>query len=434
MLDFFGEYWHIIKPHLRSILFFFIGVNFVALVSFMVTFSSHTNYVDTQLTNYIERHQEIDIKRLCIISNCTTVKTLGKVETTYKVDENKDVHKVADHNYNFIKIHGVLYIADYSHFSIYNKTSNSHYILDTERVISAMITVMEFIIPLSLLIFIIPLLSTIRNEKNSAMLLLAGNEALLSNKSMINIAENIHHELNTPLEVIDNKIEKIHRILIKQIMNNDCRDAIDMTNDCTSCDSVNLIIDKKEEKLAKLEGDFDFIKTSSEQIYNVLEKMKSFKHLRYSNGNKTIKDIIDGGFKIINISNTNFDYSVDVRLVNYGMDGTILKNADLLSIILNHIKNSLEANASKIYILFIGFDKNKLKIRIVDNGNGIPQDAIKNIFKPNFTTKATDFEIRGNGMYLNKHILNMAGGEIRLIESTKKGTTLELSIPAKSRD
>ena len=120
---------------------------------------------------------------------------------------------------------------------------------------------------------------------------------------------------------------------------------------------------------------------------------------------KTIKNIIDGGFKIINISNTNFCYNVDNSINNYTLKSDTLKNADLLSIILNHIKNSLEADASNVIILFNSYVKGILRLRILDNGKGIPIKAQKSIFEQNFSTKNTDSGIRGNGMYLNKHIL-----------------------------
>jgi signal transduction histidine kinase len=240
---------------------------------------------------------------------------------------------------------------------------------------------------------------------------------------MITIAENIHHELNTPLEVIDNKIEKIRKIYLDSL--NLCSNTI--------CDECRSYIFKNEKKMLTLEEDFEFIKTSSEQIYSVLNKMKNFKHLRYSNGNKSVFDIATGGFKIINISNSNFDYYVDENLENYSLKKNSIKNAEMLSIFLNHIKNSLEANASIIKIFFVKEEPGFIIVRIIDNGNGIPENAIKHIFKPNFSTKDTDEDIRGNGMYLNKHILSSYRGNIKLIETSNKGTTLELKIPAKKK-
>jgi sensor histidine kinase regulating citrate/malate metabolism len=146
-----------------------------------------------------------------------------------------------------------------------------------------------------------------------------------------------------------------------------------------------------------------------------------------------VTDIVNGGFKIINISNSNFETTVDKRLNDFSLLSEGLKNADLLSILLNHFKNSLEADASKILVLFSSFDKGKLSIRIIDNGNGIPEEAQSKIFKANFSTKIGDSGIRGNGMYLNKHIISGVGGDIKLIGSSNRGTTIELTFPAKLR-
>ncbi|MCK5677334.1 MAG: ATP-binding protein, partial [Flavobacteriaceae bacterium] len=187
------------------------------------------------------------------------------------------------------------------------------------------------------------------------------------------------------------------------------------------------VLDKKSDEI---EDDFKFIRTSSEQIYNVLEKMRSFKHLRYSNGNKSIKNVIDEGLKIIAMSNNNFTYKVDEKLNKYTLLGN-LKNADLLSIILNHLKNSLEADASQIVLMFVSCHKNVLTFRIIDNGKGIPADVLDTIFDANVSTKSG---IRGNGLYLNKHILNAQGGDVEVVQTSKHGTTIEISIMCKDKD
>jgi sensor histidine kinase regulating citrate/malate metabolism len=101
---------------------------------------------------------------------------------------------------------------------------------------------------------------------------------------------------------------------------------------------------------------------------------------------------------------------------------------------INHIKNSLEANADKIYILFSKEQNNMLYFRIVDNGNGILPQAAKDIFKPNFSTKSIGSDgVRGNGLYLNKSIISSCGGSTRLVESSKFGTTFELAVPTKHK-
>ena len=76
-------------------------------------------------------------------------------------------------------------------------------------------------------------------------------------------------------------------------------------------DNANLRVvpeEKREmnKRIIKLEKDFEYIHTAFEQMFAVLNKMKNFKSLRYSNGDKTLYDIIEGAFKIISISNSDF--------------------------------------------------------------------------------------------------------------------------------
>ncbi len=421
MLEKLQSNWSIIKTNIRNFILFFVGIIVMAIISYIVIFDSHINYLNTQINNNIFEYNEIDREQLCKIAQCIEIEAIG-IKKAYNVDNNSHLHLIKYNNYDKIQLHNSLYLVD-NQLAIFNDVSNNIFILDTKNIFLDFLNILYYFMPIALLFFSIPLIISIREEKNRSLLELASNEAILSNKSMINIAENIHHELNTPLEVIDNKIEKISRIIEKIILSE--KEYIE-----------KLEINDRREKdkiLRDLRKDFSFIKTASEQIYTVLSKMKNFKHLRYSNGNKSIKNIIDGGFKIINISNSNFESRVDSELRKYRLEATKLKNANLLSIILNHIKNSLEANASKIFILFVKETKTSVVIRIVDNGNGIPKEVQKDIFKANFSTKENIGSIRGNGMYLNKHILTAAGGYIKLINSSNKGTTIELSIPSEKR-
>lgn len=106
-------------------------------------------------------------------------------------------------------------------------------------------------------------------------------------------------------------------------------------------------------QLLSLESDFQFIRLAIEQQAATLDKMRKFKHVKYSNGNRTIYDIVDGALQTISISNSGFVYHLDKELENYKIkpngDKT-LKNVDLLMAFLNHFKNSLEAKASTIVV------------------------------------------------------------------------------------
>ena len=424
MVEIFDKYLFIIKSNLSNIIIFFLSINLVAILSFASVFHNHVEYVGTLIANNITEYENIDREQLCKIAQCVKV-NVPILEKSFIADDYGQLSTIPYTKRDFYQIDSSVWVTSDYLFAVFDNESGSFYILDTDILIADYLIMLSIFIPLIMFFFISSLLRSIGVEKDRALLAIAGNEALLANKSMISITENIHHELNTPLEVIDNKIEKINRIVAEFLI-----EEHNITKNIRNIPKDRI---KRNAKLTKLKDDFDFIRTASEQIYSVLNKMKSFKQLRYSNGNKSLLDIIEGGFKIINISNTNFEYKIDPRLDLYKIDSDAIKNADLLSIMLNHIKNSLEANANRIYILLDSVDKRVIRFRIIDNGNGIPLKSQKNIFKANFSTKSNEGGIRGNGMYLNKHILSMAGGGLSLISSTHKGTTIELTIPAKEK-
>lgn len=250
----------------------------------------------------------------------------------------------------------------------------------------------NFIIQIIASVFFLIIFYTIwLNEYKKNILQYSNLEALLTNRSMTLITENVHHELNTPIEVITNKIYKI-----KHLVNNET-----------------------------LNSDFEFIQVSLEQISTVLDKMKNFKSLKYSNGNKNIYDIVDGGLKILSISNPEFYYSINPDLKKYQIKNHNLKNVDFLNILINHFKNSLEANASEIFVDYT-LDEKLIKILVKDDGNGIDKNIQRNIFKQNVSSKGKN---RGNGMLINKLVIKEIGGDIKIVNTSKHGTTIEISLP-----
>jgi C4-dicarboxylate-specific signal transduction histidine kinase len=191
---------------------------------------------------------------------------------------------------------------------------------------------------------------------------------------------------------------------------------------------------KWNKKIVKLERDFDFIHTSIEQILSVLGKMKNFKTLRYSNGDKSVYNVIAGAFRIILVSYTNVTFHIDDEFRKYKMAKDSLKNIDLLNVLINHIKNSLEAHASEIKVnMGIDNKNNMMKLVITDNGSGIPEEFRKNVFTPNFSSKQIGDSIRGNGMYLNRHIIREFGGDIKVLQTSSKGTSIEISFKVRDK-
>jgi signal transduction histidine kinase len=93
------------------------------------------------------------------------------------------------------------------------------------------------------------------------------------------------------------------------------------------------------------------------------------------------------------------------------------------------VKNAIEATRQDTPLtidisLFI--EDTHAVISIKDNGSGIPDDVLKNIFSPNFTTKNSG---RGMGLSITEKIVKNAGGDIICRSQVGKGTEFVIKLP-----
>lgn len=113
---------------------------------------------------------------------------------------------------------------------------------------------------------------------------------------------------------------------------------------------------------------------------------------------------------------------VQVKL-EVGEELKFLTDKNLLkTVIINLIKNSIEAGATEITIE--GKKKDgKILLIIKDNGPGIAEEKIKEVFKPYFTTKSKG---TGVGLTLSRRILEALGGKIELENLTPRGLAVKM--------
>ena len=108
----------------------------------------------------------------------------------------------------------------------------------------------------------------------------------------------------------------------------------------------------------------------------------------------------------------------------------ILANGSLLAwSIENIIRNGIDAierEDGKVSISLRKYDDD-IKIRIQDNGRGIPKKDWKNIFRPGFSTKQAGW---GLGLSLSSRIIeDIHGGQLKVLESSNvTGSILEISL------
>jgi signal transduction histidine kinase len=74
-------------------------------------------------------------------------------------------------------------------------------------------------------------------------------------------------------------------------------------------------------------------------------------------------------------------------------------------------------------------DENHAMITVKDNGVGIEQANIDNVFDLYFRANRQDIPGNGLGLYVVKSIVEDLEGDIRIKSNINKGTCLEIRIP-----
>jgi two-component system NtrC family sensor kinase len=72
--------------------------------------------------------------------------------------------------------------------------------------------------------------------------------------------------------------------------------------------------------------------------------------------------------------------------------------------------------------------KDKVEVKVADNGNGIPQKILDKIFQPFFTTKPTG-QGTGLGLSLSYDIVKAHGGELKVETKEGEGSTFIIQLP-----
>jgi signal transduction histidine kinase len=142
-------------------------------------------------------------------------------------------------------------------------------------------------------------------------------------------------------------------------------------------------------------------------------------------------DLAESHFKRKNISAT----------VNAPPDTFAEVDAVLIQRLLgNLISNAVDASPSSTQLrvelqrlIKTETTRDWLRIRVIDEGEGIPRQNLKRIFSPYFTTKDRGDETRGFGLGLAicRQIVHLHGGNLSIASEEKRGTTVQVDLPSR---
>ena len=200
--------------------------------------------------------------------------------------------------------------------------------------------------------------------------------------------------------------------------------------------SVKLNIQKlaQLERLEEMER--EHLTLSQEGINQIEKFVKGF--LNYTRvaelrlNRFSVEQILEESLKMLGQAFEHKQVTVE-KSYEPGLPEILVDGDKLRDVFTNVLRNALEAveESGRVRVTLsrlTGQDQNRLRVRIEDNGPGIPEGLGETIFEPFFTTKPTGV---GLGLANARKILEQHQGTIRVMKTDRKGTALDIELPIK---
>jgi two-component system, NtrC family, sensor kinase len=280
------------------------------------------------------------------------------------------------------------------------------------------------------------------HELQTAQIQLIQNEKL---SSLGQLVAGVAHEINNPVNFIYVNLihasEYIHKILeVVQLYQKYCPDPDrEITDKINACD-LNFLI----EDLPKL---INSMKVGSERIQEIVSSLRNFCR---TNEVETAKvDIhvgIDSTLMILRNRLNAIPNSSGIEVIrDYGTLPMVeCYPGQLNQVFMNLLCNAIDAieehncqrtveeiraNPSKIRIQTEMLDSDWIRIKIIDNGLGMNEEVLAQMFNPFFTTKPIG---KGTGMGLaisHAIVVEKHGGQLSCLSEPGQGTEFIIQIP-----
>lgn len=220
------------------------------------------------------------------------------------------------------------------------------------------------------------------------------------------------HEINNPIASASSLVQTSVETLKKA---KEIDGGMDGTGD---------VIDDLEFSLAELKRVSDIVRSLlglSRQTQTYMESVN-------------LNSVIEDALRILHNQFKHHDVSVQ-KSFQENLPDVKGNFAQLGQCFMNIIKNAIEALPEKRGAITLTTKMSDRKEGVVfecrDDGEGIPMDNIKDIFKPFYTTKEAG-KGTGLGLYVSHEIIKKHGGQIDVVSELNQGSTFKVKIPLTS--
>jgi len=268
----------------------------------------------------------------------------------------------------------------------------------------------------------------------------AANEALLKQQRQLlkteklaalgTLSAGMAHEINNPLAFIISNMNALGRYCDKYI--EVVQKAVVSERDHNKDELESMLGNKGLEYLVNdTRLIFSEVQSGLERVQDIVANLKRFSRTKATDRkNSDVNEAIRFALKILK-NEVKYKCTIDVSL---GELSPIYCNVNELSqVFINIIMNAVQAIPSQGHIWISSAEhEDSIKVVIKDNGMGIPEDIVDQIFNPFFTAKPIG-EGTGLGLSVSYGIVEELGGDIKVESEKNKGATFIITLPKEQR-
>jgi signal transduction histidine kinase len=113
--------------------------------------------------------------------------------------------------------------------------------------------------------------------------------------------------------------------------------------------------------------------------------------------------------------------------VEADLPAVVSRSAELKEVLVNLLENARMAEGTRVRIAARSGADGTVRISVVDDGSGIPEDVLPRIFEPQFSTRSTG---TGLGLAIVQRLVRSWGGTVSVESGVGKGTTVTVTVSA----
>ena len=264
-------------------------------------------------------------------------------------------------------------------------------------------------------------------------------------ESVGRLAAGIAHEINTPIQYVGDSVTflqsaraELEALLVA------CLAAFDRIAGGESPTDVVAGVRRVQEGIdleflhAEIPRAFERTLEGVQRVADIVRAMKEFAHPGHVE--QSAADPNHAVQTTLTVARNEYKYSAQIETHLGELPDVICNVSELNQVLLNLIVNAAQAvresgkdaTTGRISITTESVP-DRVRIRITDNGCGIPQENLEKIFDPFFTTKEVGLGT-GQGLAIARSIVvDKHGGEISVESEPGVGTSFILSLPTEGR-